>query len=147
MEGTGERVITAQTEWKEYGFRAKPGDPKRVPPQIAPYHLRLDWLIWFLPFRVVNTGSGILVPGYKLWFFKLLEKLLANEPRVEKLLARNPFPQQPPRFIRALFYHYRYTTWSERKQTGAWWVRRLVDVYLPPLSLRELQQLFLRQAK
>ena len=147
IEGTGEPVITAQTKWQEYEFRAKPGDPRRRPPQIAPYHLRLDWLLWFLPFRVVNTGSGILVPGYELWFFKLLEKLLAHEPRVEKLLARNPFPQQPPRFIRALFYHYRYTTWSERKQTGAWWVRRLVDVYLPPLSLRELQQLFLRQAK
>src|SRR5438309_729318 len=50
IEGTEDRVITAATEWKEYEFKAKPGDPKRMPPQVAPYHLRLDWLVWFLPF-------------------------------------------------------------------------------------------------
>ena len=30
--------------WREYEFKGKPGDPARVAPQIAPYHLRLDWL-------------------------------------------------------------------------------------------------------
>ena len=33
--------------WREYEFKGKPGDPQRRPPQLAPYHLRLDWLMWF----------------------------------------------------------------------------------------------------
>jgi hypothetical protein len=76
----------------------------------------------------------------------LIQKLLVNDSPTVKLLKSNPFPEQPPKLIRALFYEYRYTSWSERKQTGAWWERRLVDVYLPPISTRELRQIFLRKA-
>ena len=47
IEGTDETEITEQTVWKEYGFKGKPGDPHRMPRQWAPYHLRLDWLMWF----------------------------------------------------------------------------------------------------
>jgi hypothetical protein len=145
IEGTDEVVITPETKWREYEFRAKPGDPLRHPPQVAPYHLRLDWLMWFLPFRVMVTGNKIVVPGYELWFMRLMQKLLVNDPQTLKLLRQSPFSEQPPRLIRALFYRYRYTSWSERKQTGAWWERQLLDVYLPPISTRELRQIFLRQ--
>ena len=48
-----------EQEWREYEFRAKPVDVKRGPPQIAPYHLRLDWLMWFLPFSVAVTPDRI----------------------------------------------------------------------------------------
>jgi hypothetical protein len=145
IEGTDEVVITLETKWREYEFRAKPGDPLRRPPQVAPYHLRLDWLMWFLPFRVRVTGNRIVVPGYELWFMRLMQKLLVNDPQTLKLLRHCPFSSQPPRLLRALFYQYRYTSWSERKQTGAWWERQLVDVYLPPISTRELRQIFLRE--
>src|SRR5207253_8185130 len=47
VEGTNEGVITSRTKWREYEFKAKPGDLRRMPPQIAPYHFRLDWLMWF----------------------------------------------------------------------------------------------------
>src|SRR6478672_981821 len=47
IEGTDQPEITDQTVWKEYGFKGKPGDPHRLPRQWAPYHLRLDWLMWF----------------------------------------------------------------------------------------------------
>ena len=55
---------------------------------------------------------------------------------VVRLLARNPFPHEAPRYIRATVYEYRFTSWSEHKATGAWWKRDKGQEYLPPVSLR-----------
>ena len=139
MEGTSERVISPHTQWKEYGFKAKPGDPKRTPPQVAPYHLRLDWLIWFLPFSVAVTGDGIRAYGYSLWFLRFVQKLLSGDREILRLLGKNPFPDRPPAYIRALFYRYRYTDWKQKHETGAWWVRELLGVYLQPVSFEALK--------
>lgn len=38
--------------WEEYDFKCKPGDLKRRPCFISPYHYRLDWLMWFAAFQV-----------------------------------------------------------------------------------------------
>ena len=141
MEGTSERVPTPHTEWKEYGFKAKPGDPKRMPPQIAPYHLRLDWLIWFLPFTVVVLGDGIRVHGYSLWFLRFVQKLLSGDQAILALMGSNPFPMEPPAFVRALFYRYSYTGSKQKRDTGAWWTRELLGVYLQPVSLEALKDL------
>jgi len=141
IEGTDNPTINDQTQWQEYAFKAKPGDPARMAAQIAPYHLRLDWLMWFLPFSVMVMSGGVQVPQYELWFLRLIQKLLENDQSTLKLLKGNPFGDGRPTFIRALFYHYRYTDRSERKQTGDWWVRRLVGVYLPPASLSHLRKL------
>lgn len=138
IEGTGDSVITPDTEWKEYGFRAKPGELARTPPQVAPYHLRLDWLMWFLPFSVRVMGKGILVPGYDVWFIQFVQRLLEGDAQTLTLLRHNPFPGKPPDFVRARFYLYQYTDWKEKRATGAWWKRTLVDEYLPPLSLASL---------
>lgn len=139
MEGTNERVITPHTQWKEYGFKAKPGDPKRMPPQIAPYHLRLDWLIWFLPFSVTVTADGIRVYGYSLWFLRFVKRLLAGDREILRLMGKNPFPEQPPAFVRALFYRYRYSDWREKRESGAWWKRQLLGIYLQPVSTQALK--------
>lgn len=141
MEGTSDSVITPATEWKEYGFRAKPGDPQRMPPQIAPYHLRLDWLIWFLPFSVVITGSGIRVSRYDVWFLRFAQRLLTGDAAVLRLMGKNPFSERPPVLIRALFYRYHYTNCKTKRQTGAWWTRELLGVYLEPISLESLKRL------
>jgi hypothetical protein len=109
------------TEWKEYGWRAKPGDPARRPPQVAPYHLRLDWLMWFLPLGGVRN----LQP----WFVRLVEKLLAGDAQIAKLLRHNPFPDRPPRVIRALIYRYQYTDRQERAASGAWWKRERIGEF------------------
>jgi hypothetical protein len=115
-------------EWHEYEFKGKPGDPRRRPPQIAPYHLRLDWLMWF----------AALSPHYaEGWFPRLVEKLLVNDQAIVRLLRHNPFPDASPAWIRARYYHYRYTTTEERKASGAWWVRELVGDYLRPVSLAD----------
>jgi lipase maturation factor len=135
IEGTLDHVISPKTVWQEYEFKGKPGDPRRRPPQVAPYHLRLDWLVWFLPFSVAVTHRGIQFSGYEEWFMRLVEKLLVGDAATLRLLRRNPFGPTPPAFVRASFYRYRYTTWDERKATGAWWNRVFMDTYLPPVSL------------
>ncbi|KAA5831804.1 lipase maturation factor family protein [Saccharopolyspora hirsuta] len=116
-------------EWREYGFKGKPGDPHRRPPQVAPYHLRLDWLMWFLA----------LSPSYgRAWLPALVEALLRNDEQVLRLLRHNPFPDRPPLLVRAEFYRYRFTTRAERRETGAYWVRTRVGDFVPPLTLEDL---------
>jgi hypothetical protein len=126
VEGTDAGTLTDATAWREYEFRGKPGDPSRRPPQVAPYHLRLDWLMWFA------AMSG---PSDYPWFSELLLKLLQGDPAVLGLLRTNPFPDRPPRWIRAQLYRYQFTTAAERAQTGAWWKRELVSSYFPAVRL------------
>jgi hypothetical protein len=132
LEGTAAAVVTPQATWKTYEFRAKPGDPMRRPPQVAPYHLRLDWLMWFLPF---SAPRDTVTRDYELWFQRFVQKLLEGDPQTLKLLRNNPFPDRPPKFIRARCYRYHYADREERRKTGAWWTRTWTDDYLPPVSL------------
>ena len=125
LEGTDEAVITETTRWQEYGFKGKPGNPGRMPPQIAPYHLRLDWLMWF---------AAMPSPYYDPWFISLLAKLLAGDPPTLALLKSNPFPDTPPTYVRALYYRYRFTTPQEHRLNGDWWQRELVETYFPPVA-------------
>ena len=126
VEGTSDAELTAATVWREYEFKGKPGDVRRRPPQVAPYHLRLDWLMWF----------AALSPMYaEGWFVTFAVRLLEGDRATLKLLRHNPFPDTPPRCVRARLYRYRYTTWAERRATGAWWSRRLEREYLQPVTL------------
>jgi hypothetical protein len=109
VEGTSDGVT-----WKEYEFRAKPTDVKRMPPQFAPYHLRLDWMMWFAAISPSFAGA---------WFARFLRKLRENDRATLRLLRHNPFPDAPPAAIRTVLYRYRFTTWKERRETGAWWHR------------------------
>jgi lipase maturation factor len=127
IEGTDAESIDGSTAWREYDFKGKPGDVRRIPSQFAPYHLRLDWLMWFLP---LSSRYG------ERWFVPFLVKLLEGDRPTLGLLRGNPFPDRPPRFVRALLYRYRFTTWRERRETGAWWVRSLIGEYVQPIGLR-----------
>src|SRR5258706_15808285 len=101
--------MTQSTQWRAYEFKGKPGDPGRTPPQIAPYHLRLDWLMWFAAMSRYYQHP---------WFARLLEKLLEGDRPTLQLLRTNPFPGQPPRYVRALLYEYHFTTPSEHAASG-----------------------------
>ncbi|WP_280881477.1 lipase maturation factor family protein [Streptomyces pseudovenezuelae] len=127
IEGTAEDVPREDSDWREYEFKAKPGDPRRRPRQFAPYHLRLDWLMWF----------AALSPAYaETWFGALVERLLENDRDTLRLLRHSPFPPDaPPRYVRARLFRYRYTSWRELRETGAWWERTFVREYLPPTRL------------
>lgn len=139
LEGTADAVPGPGAVWKEYEFKGKPGDVNALPPQVAPYHLRLDWLMWFLPFSAEAGERGIIVYGYERWFARFLQKLLEGDAKTLKLLKPGPFAGEPPRYVRARFYRYRFTSRLEKKRTGAWWRRELTGDYLPPVDLRALK--------
>ncbi|OKH99286.1 hypothetical protein A6A06_27475 [Streptomyces sp. CB02923] len=123
IEGTDSAVAAPDAVWREYGFRGKPGGVRRLPRQFAPYHLRLDWLMWF----------AALSPAYaRSWFGPFVERLLENDPDTLRLLRHNPFPDAPPALVRARLFQYRFTTWRELRETGAWWHRTELRDFLPP---------------
>jgi predicted small integral membrane protein len=112
--------------WREYEFKGKPGDPSRAGPQIAPYHLRLDWLMWFEAFSPRPQDE---------WFITFLQRVLQGDAAALSLLKTNPFPDHPPQFLRARYYRYWFTTADERRQTGRWWNRELVSEFVRPITL------------
>jgi hypothetical protein len=131
VEGTRDEEITPDTEWREYTFKGKPTDPERRPPQVAPYHLRLDWQLWF----AAMSPS----PYRHRWFHRLLEKLLRGDEATLGLLRTDPFPDDPPTHVRAVRYQYEFTSPEERAETGRWWSRERVGTYVEPVSLEELR--------
>jgi hypothetical protein len=126
IEGSAAEGPAGDGDWQEYEFPGKPGGLRRRPPQVAPYHLRLDWLMWFAALR-----SGFA----EEWFAPLLVKLLEGDPAVLRLLRHNPFPDRPPVWVRARYYRYRFSSRAERRDTGAWWVRELAGEYVRPVRL------------
>lgn len=100
-------------DWREYGFRGKPGDVRRVPRQFAPYHLRLDWMMWFLP-----LGGRL-----DSWFTVLLRRLLEADPATLRLLGDDPFDGDPPDAVRVISYRYRFATRREFAEQGVRWIR------------------------
>jgi len=112
--------------WLEYEFKWKPGDVKRRPAFVEPHQPRLDWQMWF-----AALGNYQQNP----WFGWFMRRLLEGSPDVLSLLERNPFPDAPPRFVRAVLYDYKFTDAKTRRETGAWWQRGEPRIYAPPMSL------------
>ncbi|HET9781498.1 MAG TPA: lipase maturation factor family protein [Candidatus Dormibacteraeota bacterium] len=112
--------------WKEYEFKGKPGDPHKVPRQFAPYHLRLDWLMWF---------AAMESPFRHQWLIAFAVRLLEGDRPTLKLLRHSPFAGHPPAVIRASLYRYRFSSWNQLRAGHVWWVRTYEGEYLPPLSL------------
>jgi predicted DCC family thiol-disulfide oxidoreductase YuxK len=114
--------------WLEYSFKYKPGDLKRAPVWVQPHQPRLDWQMWFAALSSCQAER---------WFGNFRARLLEGSPDVLTLMAKNPFPAAPPRYIRAQFYDYKFTTIAERRATGNWWRRELKGDYCPTVSLRQ----------
>ena len=114
--------------WLDYEFKYKPGDVVRRPQFIAPLQPRLDWQMWFAALGNYQDNP---------WFQNFCLRLLQGAPEVLTLLKKNPFPDKPPVFIRAEVYNYQFTSFAERRATGAWWKREFIGEYLPPVSLHE----------
>jgi len=125
IEGSADGI-----DWKPYEFKWKPGDVVRAPGWCQPHQPRLDWQMWF-----AALGSYRQNP----WFVQTVIALLHGKPQVVALFERNPFPETPPRFVRATFDRYRFTTTEEHRQTGAWWKRQELGEYLPSVSLEDVQ--------
>ena len=130
IEGT-DAEDPAEDDWREYEFAGQPVRTDERPPQWAPYHLRLDWQLWFAAMRPR--------PGPRQrWLLALLEALLEGDADALGLLRSSPFPE-PPERIRVLRYRYRFTTPEEREETGRWWHRERIGTYVGPVSSADLR--------
>jgi hypothetical protein len=111
--------------WREYAFRYKPDAISRRPPWIIPHQPRLDWQMWF-----AALGGNREQP----WLHNFLQRLLEGSPQVVSLLAANPFPDHPPKYVRAVLYEYRFADARTRAATGQWWMRRKLGGISPGVS-------------
>ena len=116
--------------WQAYEFKWKPGDPQRRPRFVQPHQPRLDWQMWF-------AALGNFRQQRDQWFTRLMHRIQEGSPDVLGLLEFNPFPESPPRFLRAVLYDYHFTTAEERRATGAWWSREPLGTYHPILRRKE----------
>jgi hypothetical protein len=111
--------------WQPYPFRYKPQDPSQPPGIYAPYQPRFDWNLWF-----ASLGSWREYPIV----INTEVRLLSTDPDVLTLFAGNPFPQEPPRQVRAVLWQYWFTTATEKSKTGLWWRREFRGLYAPTLT-------------
>jgi len=114
------------TTWLPYEFKWKPGTPSRPPRFVAPHQPRLDWQMWFAALSECRRQP---------WLRDFLVRLLQGSPEVLALMEVNPFPEAPPRYIRAVLYDYAFTNAAERRATGDWWRREIKGLYCPVVSL------------
>ena len=123
VEGSNDR-----STWLPYEFKWKPGDPKRSPAFVAPHQPRLDWQMWFAALGDYRANR---------WFLNFLVRVLQGSPKVLGLLEKNPFPDGPPRYVRAMLYEYHFTDFAQRRATGEWWRRERKGLYCPEIALRQ----------
>lgn len=109
-------------QWRAYELPYKPGDPGRAPGWATPRQPRLDWQLWF---------AALQRPDDNRWVGAVVAGLLQGSPPVLALFDHNPFADEPPRYLRASLYRYRFTTFAERKENGAWWRREYLGEYWP----------------
>ncbi|TMQ04697.1 MAG: lipase maturation factor family protein [Deltaproteobacteria bacterium] len=121
IEGTRD-PDPATAQWSEYELRCKPGDIARRPCMLGPYHLRLDWLIWF---------AAMYEKPHDPWVLHVVWKLLDGDRGVRQLFAVDPFDGAPPRYIRIQRFAYHLAPY----RSPTWWTRDHEEPWLPPVSL------------
>ncbi|WP_419701581.1 lipase maturation factor family protein [Mucilaginibacter sp. NFX135] len=134
FEGTMDDTLNNKAHWKSYIYKGLPVLLNKRPPQIAPYQLRLDWQMWF-----ASMSTAEQYP----WTYNLVWKLLHNDPEAVDLFANNPFPEKPPRYIRAVLYRYRFA--GNGNPQGQYWTRERIGDWMPVLTADNKQLIaFLR---
>ena len=128
FEGTTDSDSSDKANWKPYIYRGLPVLPDKMPPQIAPYQLRLDWQMWF---------ASMSTPDQYPWTFNLVWKLLHNDAGAVSLFAANPFAGKPPKFVKAVLYRYSFVKPGD--PSGAWWKREKLGDWISPLSVNNQQ--------
>jgi len=114
------------SHWYPYEFKYKPGELTKKPVFVEPHQPRLDWQMWFAA-----------LSGWRRhpWFLSFCKRLLEGSKPVLALLKTNPFPDEPPQYVRARVYLYHFTDFKTRRETKAWWRRNEAGEYLPVISL------------
>lgn len=122
LEGSDDGIT-----FRPYELRYKPGRLDGVPRQVAPHQPRLDWQLWF---AALDPEADRLP-----WLRNLQVRLLQGSAPVLALLAEEPFPERPPRYLRLMRYEYAFTSLEERRSSGRYWRRRLLGQVGPVASL------------
>lgn len=122
VEGSAAESPDESSDWREYPWKAQPSDPMRAPPFVAPWQWRVDWQVWFA------AMSG---PREHAWLVLLAARLLKNDPLALSLMGGNPFPDEPPRWIRIELFRYRFAPLGD--PSGAWWTRERLGEWLVPI--------------
>ena len=117
--------------WIPYTFKYKPGPLDRAPPVVAPHQPRLDWQMWFASLGSVDSNQ---------WFVSFMRRLLEGTPEVVRLLERNPFPDNPPKAVRARLSTYTFTNSAEKAQSGKWWRSVDAGTYLRSVTLGDFRK-------
>lgn len=111
--------------WTAYPFQYKPQVLNERPRIYAPYQPRFDWNLWFA--SLGDWQQYEIVPLTE-------ERLLDNDADVLSLFRSNPFPQSPPKYVRAVLWQYWFTSMDEKRVTGNWWKRQLLGLYAPVVT-------------
>ena len=112
--------------WVPYPFQCKPQGLNEPPRIYAPYQPRFDWNLWFA--SLGDWQQNDIVPLTE-------QRLLQNDADVIALFQSNPFPQSPPRFVRAVLWQYWFTSMDEKRRTGNWWRREFLGLYAPVITI------------
>jgi len=123
FQGSDSEFPVLNSDWKEYPYRGIPVDLRQMPPLVAPYQLHFDWQMWFASMAGLNEYP---------WTIHLVWKLLHGDPLATQLFARNPFPDHPPRFVRAMLYRYRFA--PPGNPEGHWWERQELQEWFPTVA-------------
>jgi lipase maturation factor len=111
--------------WTDYPFRYKPQNPAAAPGIYAPYQPRFEWNLWFASLGEWRDNT---------WVLRAEQLLLSNDHDVLSLFASNPFPDHPPKQVRAVLWQYWFTDLATKRATGMWWRRQLMGLYAPSLE-------------
>jgi len=117
-------------QWIEYRFRLKPTDPRSLPMMPILHLPRLDQAFEHLAAEIDSTGQA----QTPLWLLRLMEKLLVNDPSTLSLFPVNPFPEEPPAYLRLAVYEYTFADPVTRRNEEVWWERRFIGFYGPVFS-------------
>jgi hypothetical protein len=136
-----EGSVDGQT-WTRYEFAFYPSSARARPRFVAPHHPRLDHSLVYDAIGLNGHGPlGILNHGNAFGFSRTptaarvaLRLLEGASPEVRALFGNDPFPEAPPRYVRAVIYSMRPAQRSARK-SGAVWRMDPVTVHLPPMGL------------
>jgi hypothetical protein len=126
FEGTMDEIPSDSAHWKPYVYKGLPVALNKRPPQIAPYQLHLDWQMWF---------AAMDSPNDYPWTLNLIWKLLHNDSKAVGIFAANPFPDRPPRYIRAVLYRYSFA--KPHNPEGLWWNRQRISIWIPAVAVND----------
>jgi hypothetical protein len=128
FEGTNDDEPTDSANWQPYIYKGLPVLLNERPPQVAPYHLRFDWQMWF---------AAMSAPEEYPWTYHLIWKMLHNDKNALTLFRNNPFSEKPPKYIRAVLYQYQFAEPGNKKRL--WWSRQKVNDWIPAMSVQDPQ--------